>query len=391
MPEPDWFRPYINCEQSPDLTPKIFACHPDASAVGPHREPGSPANLFAGVEDGVGERGIRGSDRIYSSSVLKYLPMTSAPPPGSRFALRRAGIFLFLLGACFLFPSRVFAHPASGIVVDDHGRVYFLYHGLVRVELSGQLSTIDENSGGHWLTLVANGTVPPGSLGPYKKVLADGDTFLYGDGAPLAIGADGGLYYGSNGSSAENFPAGALALAMIAPGGQRTLFSPALQTRLAQLGDGITALATGSDGFLYVATWKGFAKLKPDGSIAKFVYPLVVNDCDRDPADHNPANAASPFFRGIAADSDGNVYLAATSCHRVLKVAQDGTLSTILRSERPWTPTGIALRGQDIYVLEYTNANGPRTEGWYPRVRRISKNGLQTLVTVNPVSPGSAR
>ena len=62
-----------------------------------------------------------------------------------------------------------------------------------------------------------------------------------------------------------------------------------------------------------------------------------------------------------------------------------GVSRTILRSERPWAPTGIAVHGQDVYVLEYTNANGPRTEGWYPRVRRISKRGkLQTLVTVNP-------
>jgi hypothetical protein len=157
--------------------------------------------------------------------------------------------------------------------------------------------------------------------------------------------------------------------------------------KLAALGDGITAIAVGPgpDGLVYVATWKGFMKLGRDGSIAKIVHPLEVRDCDRDPADHNPANASSPFFRGIGVDPIGNVYLAATSCHRVLKVEPDGKVSIILKSERPWAPTGIAVKGQDIYVLEYTHANGPRTEGWYPRVRRISKEGaLQTLVSVSP-------
>ena len=294
-----------------------------------------------------------------------------------------------LLAAFVLSPCAGFAHPPSGIVVDQQGRVYFLYHGLVRIESSGQLSTIDENTGGHWMALVTNGAVPAGNLGPYKKVLADGNTLLYGDGAPLAMDEDGSLFYGSNGARAELFPAGALAVAKLSANGQRSLFSPALKDKLAEFGDGVTALTVSPDGFVYVATWKGFAKLKPDGSIAKMVYPLTVDDCDRDPADHNPANAASPFFRGIAVDAAGNVYLAATSCHRVLKVGADGKVSTLLKSERPWTPTGITLRGQDVYVLEYTNANGPRTEGWYPRVRRIAKDGVvQTVVTVNPPGVG---
>ncbi|HLY39936.1 MAG TPA: hypothetical protein VKR52_01935 [Terracidiphilus sp.] len=297
---------------------------------------------------------------------------------------RRRAILMLLFAALLSYPCALFAHPASGIVVDAQGRVYFLYNGLVRIESSGQLSTLDPNTGGHWLAL-ANGTLPAGSLGPYKKVLADGNTLLYGDGAPLAISTDGNLYYGSNGSPAESFPAGALAVAMMTADGRRIRFSPALQDKLAQFGDGVTALALGPDG-LYVATWKGFFKIRQDGSFANMVYPVVVDDCDRDPADHNPANSSSPFFRGIAVDSAGNVYLAATSCHRVFKIAPSGKISVILRSDRPWTPTGIAVSGQDIYVLEYTNANGPRTEGWYPRVRRISKNGVQTLITVSPSS-----
>ena len=35
-------------------SPTNLTCHPELRAVGPHRAPGSPANLFAGVEDGAG-------------------------------------------------------------------------------------------------------------------------------------------------------------------------------------------------------------------------------------------------------------------------------------------------------------------------------------------------
>jgi hypothetical protein len=298
---------------------------------------------------------------------------------------------VLLLVACLFFTPASFAHPASGIVVDERGRVYFLYDGLVRIEPSGQLTTIEADSGGHWLALGAKETISAITLEAYKRVFADGDSFLFGDGAPLAIGADRSLYYASDGS-AELMPVGALSVVSLSPDGRRSPLSPALQKKLAELGDGVTALAVGPDGLLYVGTWRGFLRLDRDGSIAEIRCPLEVHDCDRDPADHNPANASSPYFRGIGTDAAGNVYLAATSCHRVLKVEPGGKVSTILRSERPWSPTGIAVHGQDIYVLEYTNANGPRTEGWYPRVRRVSKDGaVQTLVTVNPPAPSPSR
>jgi hypothetical protein len=44
----------------------------------------------------------------------------------------------------------------------------------------------------------------------------------------------------------------------------------------------------------------------------------------------------------------------------------------------------VAIRGEEIYVLEYTNANGPATEGWRPRVRKIARDSTVTiLVTVH--------
>jgi hypothetical protein len=307
----------------------------------------------------------------------------------STFAARSAGwpgLPVLVSVVLLLFPRAGFAHPASGIVVDDQGRVYILYHGLDRVEPSGELTTIEENSGGHWLALGSKNIISGIALDAYKRVFADGNSFLFGDGAPLAFGADGSLYYASDGSS-ELMPVGALSVVRLSPGGKRSAFSPALQAKLADLGDGVTALAVGSDGRVYAGTWKGFIELHDDGSTARIFYPLPVQDCDSDPADHNPANASSPYFRGIGVDAAGNVYLAATSCHRVLKVERSGKVSILLRSERPWAPTGLTVHGQDIYVLEYTNANGPRTEGWYPRVRRVSREGpVETLLTVHPSS-----
>jgi sugar lactone lactonase YvrE len=304
--------------------------------------------------------------------------------------LRATNIILALVCQCFFLTNASFAHPASGIVVDAQGHVYFIYsgHGVMRIDASGKLTNIHEDKGGHWLALDTGGAFSQVRPKRFERITPDGaipSLIFASGGAPLVVGPDGNLYYGSNGSQEESFPPGALTVVRLSASGQQELFAPLLKQKLAELNDGITGLASGPDGSIYVATWNGIVVLKGNGSIAKIVHPVVVNDCDRDPADHNPANASSPLLRGLGIDSGGNAYVAATSCHRVVKITPDGQITSILKSERPWSPTGVAVRGEDIYVLEYTNANGPAKEGWYPRVRKRAMDGTWvTLVTVPP-------
>jgi len=308
----------------------------------------------------------------------------------------RSALIILILSQCFFLTPAAFAHPASGIVIDAQGRVYFIYtnQGVMRIEPSGKLTNIrHEDKGGHWLALDGAGAFSKVTPKQFERITPDGaiPTLIFASGgAPVVVGSDGELYYGSNGSQEDSFPPGANTVARLSAGGRQDLFAPSLKDKLAELKDGITGLASGPDGSIYVATWNGIVKLKADGSIAKIVHPVVVKDCDSDPADHNPANASSPFFRGLGVDSRGNVYVAATSCHRVLKITPDGQVTSILKSERPWSPTGVAVSGEDIYVLEYTNANGPATEGWRPRVRKLAKdNTVTTLVSIEASSASS--
>ena len=113
------------------------------------------------------------------------------------------------------------------------------------------------------------------------------------------------------------------------------------------------------------------------------VHPVVVKDCDEDRADHKPSNRL-PYLRGLAVNAQGTVYAAATSCHRLLKIAPDGKVESVLRAERPWSPIGVAVRDGAVYVLEYTNANGGPDEGWLPRVRRLESDGkVTTMATIS--------
>ncbi len=303
---------------------------------------------------------------------------------------RSLSVVLTVLCQWLLLVTPAVAHPASGIVVDDQGRIYFLFDSLYRIEPSGRLSVVRENTGGHWLALDAKGAFANTVPKIYKRATPDGaiPALIYGDGAPLVIGLDGNLYYGSNPSQEDSFPAGAMTVARMSPHGEQSLFTPSLQQTLSSLNDDISGLTSGPDGSIYAATWKGIVKLSKDGSIAKIMHPVAVKDCDSDPADHNPANASSPFFRGLGVDADGNVYAAATSCHRVVRITPRGEVTSILNSERPWSATGVAVSGQDVYVLEYTNANGPKTEGWRARVRKIAADhAVTTLVTFSTSLP----
>jgi sugar lactone lactonase YvrE len=90
-------------------------------------------------------------------------------------------------------------------------------------------------------------------------------------------------------------------------------------------------------------------------------------------------------LRGLAVDSDGTVYAAATGCHCVVRITRAGKVEVVLKAERPRSPTGVAVHGGDVHVLEYTNANGGQADGWTPRIRKLARDGgVTTLATLAP-------
>ena len=291
---------------------------------------------------------------------------------------------------CYLFIGHASAHPASGIAVDARGRIFFVYsgHGVMQIEPDGSLTCINPSKGGHWLCLDPEGRFSRTQPKYFQRISADGlsPAIIFADGgAPIAICRDGNLYYASGVDHPSESRPGGLTVARMTPDGTITQFSADIAKTLARVNEGVTGLAPGPDGSLYVASPSGVFKVDMTGSVHTIVHPVVVPDCDEDPPDHDAARH-TPFLRGIAVDASGTVYAPATSCHRVLRITPDGHVSVILKSERPWSPTAIALYGDDVYVLEYTNANGGHDEGegWLPRIRRLGRDGtLTTLATVH--------
>ena len=91
-----------------------------------------------------------------------------------------------------------------------------------------------------------------------------------------------------------------------------------------------------------------------------------------------------PMLRGLAADTHGTIYAAASGCGSVLKVSAGGQVTTLLQLQSPWTPTAVTLFGRDVYVLEYLQTAAslePEDRlAWLPRVRKITADGHNSII-----------
>jgi sugar lactone lactonase YvrE len=296
---------------------------------------------------------------------------------------------IFVVGAFAMPTCTVSAHPSSGIVVDQQGQVFFqdmLGVAIWKIDARGKLTKYRDNLSGHWMALDAEGSFSRARIPYFRRITPDGEkpALVVADGgSPIAVGQDGRLYYLCGFSRTNPADPGGSLIGRMSPDGKLTVLTPGLKETVEKLG-GITGLAAGPDGFLYAACRSAVLKIAPDGTARALVRPVEVADCDEDYPDGN-RDLPLPALRGLAVDTDGMVYAAATGCHRVLKIARDGKVIVVLKAERPWSPTSVAVHGGNVYVLEYTNANGGPADGWTPRVRKLARDGtVTTLATIPP-------
>jgi hypothetical protein len=285
----------------------------------------------------------------------------------------------------FLTGFRVSAHPASGIVVTPEGEVFFIHTGVGvgKIDTEGKLTYVHKvKGGGHFLALDRKERFSTQLPRLFEKITPSGarPAVLYASGgAPLVVNEDGNLYYGSGFPEGDDLTPGGLTLTRLAQDEKRTLFAPDLKKRLAELNEGVTGLAIGPDGSLFLSCPNAILKVKADGSVAKVVHPVEVKDCD-DIFGKYPDAAFfhAPYLRGLDVTEDETVFAAVTGCRCVVKISREGKVETVLKSEKPWTPTGVALRGKDLFVLEYSNHD--KAENWFPRVRKVGSDGKAVIL-----------
>jgi hypothetical protein len=179
------------------------------------------------------------------------------------------------------------------------------------------------------------------------------------------------LYYGSNPEPDDLTAPGALQLARQSTAGKCEVFAPEVARLLKQFEQGITGIAVGADGALYLAASSAVLRVTTDQETSIVCEPVHVADCPFDA----PGTDPQPSLRGLAANAQGVVYAAATGCHCVLRIETGQEPEVVYKSDPPWSPTGVALWHDNVYVLEYFNANENAQLGWKPRVIKIDPDG----------------
>ncbi len=283
---------------------------------------------------------------------------------------RTRGAWLACAALIFgLLPAMLYAHPGSGIVVDRLGQVYFVDTGagLWKIDTRGVLVKITAPRF-HWMTLdeddlFANARLPSGAAGDVTRV-GSTPTVLLASDYPLVIGGDGTLYYPSRRAGGS-----AVDLLRLEPNGRSSILATIPLPYL-------NGLAAARDGSLYYTENRAIRRVSAEGRVSTVVANVRLGSCARIPGN----TPDDPFLRGLAVDSHGTVFVAASGCGSVLKVTPDGQVETVLQLEGPWSPTAVALFHGEIYVLEYLHTAVEDRLQWLPRVRRISPDGKSVVI-----------
>jgi len=292
-------------------------------------------------------------------------------------ALRR-GLVISLTAYVFatVFLIAIMAHPGSGIVVDRRGEVYFLDtgSGVWKIDLKGKLTHLP-GPRFHWMAIdyddcFSTAHLPTGARGDITRV-GKSPTLLVASDYPVAIGANGNLFYPSYTSGSG------LQLMELTPADRTTVL-----TNLSAAGSGdlkwLNGLAAGADGALYYTEDNAIGRISSRGEVSTVVTNLSIPTCVSIPG------STRPMLRGLAADSQGNIYVAASGCGSVLKVSARGQVTTLHQLQSPWTPTAVALFEGNIYVLEYLQTQASMEpedrSAWLPRVRKITADGRTSII-----------
>jgi sugar lactone lactonase YvrE len=309
----------------------------------------------------------------------------------------RAPVVAVLIGLAGPAPAR--AHVGYGIVVDSHGVVYFAdvpRATVWRIGRDGRLTAFVRGRHTHGLALdVADNLYgedaqfvasrfritlwrasPGGSVENLLSVFTDppAENIIARDFA-------GSRYYWDGNLNAR----GHSRIMQLSERGERLVVAG---TEWGHVDGGVAtarigvigALALGPDASLYATEGgRGAVRRISNGvvtTIGGYPFAGVDHGSDRD-------EGPSPLM-GLALDDHGTVYVADHDHRCIRRIAPSGIVTTVFASDFWWTPSGVAIGSDGLYVLEHKrDALDFLTflhAGAHIRVRRISPNGAITVL-----------
>ena len=284
----------------------------------------------------------------------------------------------WLVAGILFCTSLMEAHPGSGIVVDRNGNVYFVDtgSGVWKVSPDGSLGRVP-GPAYHWMAMDIDGRLRNASLHFSRgdatvTPVGEHPTLLLASDFPIAVGLNGNLYY--------PWFDDRLNIQCRTPSGTTSVLAESVKSPGRKPPRWLNGMAVGPDSTIYYTENDAVRKISPWGSISTVVENITVSDCD---SLNVTGEYNGVYLRGIDVDARGTIYAAATGCCCVLEISGRGTVRTVLKSQRPWSPTGVAVSGDELYVLEYFHTAGENRREWLPRVRKVSRDGsVRTIAEI---------
>ena len=285
------------------------------------------------------------------------------------------------LAVCIFLASEAQGHPAWGIAVDHQGQVYFSdLKTIWKIDAQGKLSVFRAGGHTHELNIDEAGNVyGEHDFSAIWKMTPAGD-FSYiqaptGNpprGVSIWRDREGNMYSVEQ----DNHLKRETLLLRRTPSGNVSVLAGSSYGHADGKGSrakfsNIVGMAFGPDGSLYLTDSSSVRKVTMDGTVTTLARNVMVEN-----ASGNPAGGSSLF--GIAVDAQGNAFVADYGNRRILKIAPDGQMTTLIRAEESWFPTGVAERGGELYILEESHTPAYKPIG--TRVRKLSPDGRVTVL-----------
>jgi sugar lactone lactonase YvrE len=304
-------------------------------------------------------------------------------------------IALAIFAHCLFYAGNVRAHEGWGIVVDRQGQIYFSdipTNTIWRITRDGCLEAFLNNKHSHALVLGEDGSIygtqehHAAVVGSVWRIAPDGgfsNVFTPPKDFPLSlhpftIDRDGNIYS----ANSISFPnqSDKVTLLKATPEGNVTILAGGFRGHRDGRGgeaqfSGVDGMAWASDGSLIITDDVYVRRVTMDGTVTTLGGGVLTYQ------------SYGEDLMGLAVSSRGSVYTADYSQRRIFELAPDGNTRNILETGWFWSPTGVMLVGEDLYVLEHLRMPlvilGDLGVGPYARVRKISSDGrVEKIATV---------
>ena len=308
-------------------------------------------------------------------------------------------LFILAIVAVAVFmQTSAYAHPASGIVLDRAGNIYFSdLETIWKIDTNGKLSVFRQGVSGrhvHELAIDDQGNIYGADLSYesekfvsdiWKMTAAGAIEYLLEPtdkpppGMSIWRDREGNNYFVDQNNHTKTqtlllrrTPAGKVTT--LAGGAYGHADGKGTAAKFSSVGN----IAFGPDGNIYLTDGATLRNVTMDGNVT-----TLAKDLDERTREDKPTlfDGTEAILTGLAVAANHNVYVADSGNRRLLKVSGDGKVEVLLRTDPPFSPNGVYLgpRGE-IYVLEVGFTPPGSWSG--PRVRKIDADGKSKILAM---------